>query len=265
MTDINRLLEIMRKLRDPDTGCPWDVEQNFASIAPYTIEEAYEVADAIQRDAMQELKGELGDLLFQVVFHARMAEEQGLFDFNDVVQGISDKLERRHPHVFGDARIESAAEQTLAWEQFKEQERNQVARNSESPTSILDGITLTLPGLTRAVKLTKRASRVGFDWPDTLSVFDKIEEEVEEVRQEIVEQAPLDRLEDEIGDLYFAICNLARHVQVDPERAIRHSNAKFERRFRWIEAQLLQQGKSLSQTSLDELDWLWEQSKESGC
>lgn len=260
MTEINRLLEIMRQLRDPDHGCPWDIEQTFASIAPYTIEEAYEVADVIERSALAELKGELGDLLFQVVFHARMAEEQGLFDFNDVVHAISDKLERRHPHVFGDAKIDSAAEQTLAWEQFKAQERAETAEN----TSLLDGIAVTLPGLTRSVKLTKRASRVGFDWPDTLSVFDKIDEEVEEIRAEVMAEAGHERLEDEIGDLYFAVCNLARHLEVDPERAIRRANAKFERRFRWIEAQLLQHGKSLQSSTLDELDRLWEQSKESG-
>ena len=261
LSEINRLLEIMRKLRDPEHGCPWDVEQNFETIAPYTIEEAYEVADAIQRGAMDELKHELGDLLFQVVFHAQMAEEQGQFEFNDVVKSINSKLERRHPHVFGDDKITSAVEQTAAWEKFKQEERQKEGLNAGVRVSVLDGIAVALPGLTRSVKLTTRASGVGFDWPDILPVFDKIEEEIEEVRYEIVNQAGHDRIEDEIGDLYFAVCNLARHAQVDPEKAIRRANTKFEKRFRWIEAQLLQQGKSLQETPLSDLDLMWEQSK----
>ena len=248
----------MRKLRDPKHGCPWDIEQNFRTIAPYTIEEGYEVADAIERNAMDELRHELGDLLFQVVFHARMAEEQGLFDFKDVVTSISSKLERRHPHVFGDEKVSSAEEQTQVWEQYKEQERQKAGAGD----SILDGVAVALPGLTRSVKLTKRAAIAGFDWPDILPVFEKIEEEIEEVRHEIINEASHDRIEDEIGDLFFAVCNLARHAKVDPESAIRRANAKFERRFRWIEAQLLQQGKAVKEMSLDELDWLWEQSKE---
>lgn len=262
MTGTRRLLDIMARLRDPKTGCPWDTEQTFASIAPYTIEEAYEVADTIERNALDELKGELGDLLFQVVFHARMAEEQGLFEFADVVSSISDKLERRHPHVFADAAnqsraVDTAAEQTLAWEQLKEQERQQVIAD----TSILSGIAVALPGLTRAVKLTQRASRVGFDWPNIMDVFDKIEEETEEIRQEVKAQSGHDRLEDEIGDLYFAVSNLARHANVDPESAIRRANNKFENRFRWIESQLANNGSTVQETSLDELDYLWEQSK----
>lgn len=259
MTEINRLLDIMRRLRDPESGCPWDIEQTFHSIAPYTLEEAYEVADAIERQALDELKGELGDLLFQVVFHAQMAQEQNLFGFDDVVRGIADKLERRHPHVFGDATIDSAHAQTLAWEQHKEQERQQASTN---PPSVLDGVAVALPGLTRAVKLTKRASRVGFDWPDILPVFDQIEEELEEVRDEVIAQAGHHRLEDEIGDLLFAVCNLARHAHVDPETAVRRANAKFERRFHWIEQQLAGQGKSVKETPLDDLDYLWEQGKQ---
>jgi ATP diphosphatase len=259
LAEIDHLLAIMRRLRDPETGCPWDIEQNFHTIAPYTIEEAYEVADTIERQALDELKGELGDLLFQVVFHAQMAQEQGLFEFNDVVHAIADKLERRHPHVFGDANIDSAQAQTLAWEQHKEQER---AHGSATPPSVLDGVAVALPGLTRAVKLTKRASRVGFDWPDILPVFDQIEEELEEVREEVIAKAGHHRLEDEIGDLLFAVCNLARHAHVDPETAVRGANAKFERRFHWIEQQLTRRGKTVKETPLDDLDYLWEQSKE---
>ena len=248
----------MRRLRDPDSGCPWDIEQTFQTIAPYTIEEAYEVADTIEREAMDELKSELGDLLFQVVFHAQMAQEQGLFDFEEVVRGIADKLERRHPHVFGDATIDSVHAQTQAWELHKEREREQ---DSKTSPSVLDGVAVTLPGLTRAVKLTKRASRVGFDWPDILSVFDKIEEEVQEVRDEVIAKVDHDRLEDEIGDLLFAVCNLARHAHVDPEAAVRRTNAKFEQRFHWIEQQLKEQGKTVKDTPLDDLDYLWDQSK----
>jgi nucleoside triphosphate diphosphatase len=248
-----RLLEIMRRLRHPETGCPWDIEQSFETIAPYTLEEAHEVADAIARKAWDELPGELGDLLFQAVFHAQMAEDAGMFDFNTVVKAISDKMVARHPHVFGaESRDKSPEQQTLDWEKIKAAERG-TAR-------VLDGVALGLPALTRAVKLQKRAARVGFDWPSTDEVVAKITEEAAELveARETLTQA---EVEEEFGDLLFVMANLARHLQVDPEAALRSANAKFSRRFGRIEDWLAEAGKSPAQSDLAEMDALWNRAK----
>jgi ATP diphosphatase len=252
-TALLRLLEIMRRLRDPRAGCPWDLEQDFASIAPYTIEEAYEVADAIARGVAGEIESELGDLLFQVVFHARMGEERGWFDFGSVADAISDKLTARHPHVFGDAAAGSTVELNRAWEEHKAQER--AARGAATPSELSD-VPLALPALARAAKLGKRAGRVGFDWPDEQGVRAKIEEELREVS----EAAAAARAE-EIGDLLFAVANWSRHLRVDPEEALRLANAKFERRFRAMEG--LARERSLTLSSLDAGAWdaLWNEVK----
>jgi len=255
---IDRLIEIMARLRDPETGCPWDVEQSFATIAPYTIEEAYEVADAIEREAWGELKGELGDLLFQSVFHARMAEERGLFSFHDVANQMADKMVARHPHVFGDqAGIDSAEAQTENWETMKAAERAARAEHG-----VLDGVAVGLPALLRAYKLQKRAARVGFDWGDVGPVLDKIAEEAREV---VEARDGLDHtaLTEEIGDLLFVVANLARHLGVEPEAALRGANAKFIRRFESIEAALAAEGKRPEEASLAEMDALWNAAKTS--
>lgn len=254
---IDRLLNIMAALRTPETGCPWDLEQSFATIAPYTIEEAYEVADAIAQGNLGSLKEELGDLLFQVVFHARMAEEQGAFDFNEVVQGLSDKMEARHPHVFGTQAIETAEQQTQNWEVMKAKER--AAKLANDP-SLLADIPSALPALMRAEKLTKRAARVGFDWPSLNEVFEKLTEEIGET-QEAIAEGDQAHIEEEIGDVLFVIANLARKAKVDPEVALRSANAKFERRFRWIEEALQRDGKSPETSSLEEMDGLWNLAK----
>jgi ATP diphosphatase len=249
---IDRLLSIMARLRDPDAGCPWDIEQDFASIAPYTIEEAHEVADAIERQAWDELKGELGDLLFQTVFHARMAEEGGLFDFADVATAISDKMVARHPHVFGsESRDKTAAQQTLDWERVKADER---ATRDEA--GVLDGVALALPALMRAVKLQKRAARVGFDWPSTDEVLAKLTEEAAELVEARESLGP-DEIFEEFGDLLFVAANLARHLKIDPEAALRAANAKFTRRFRAIEAALAARGRRPEDSDLAEMDALW--------
>jgi len=259
---MTRLLEIMAKLRDPKGGCPWDLEQNFRTIAPYTVEEAYEVADAIERGDFAALREELGDLLFQVVFYAQMGREQGRFDFDDIVRDIAEKMVRRHPHVFGDADVKTAADQTRAWEEHKAAERAAGAIGIAEP-SALDGVPLALPALTRAEKLQKRAARVGFDWPQAVQVLDKIEEEIAELRAEIGSGAasPDPRIEDEVGDLLFALVNLARHLGCDPEQTLRGANAKFERRFRSIEAALAKQGRGPAEASLDEMEALWAAAK----
>jgi len=250
---IDRLIEIMARLRNPATGCPWDVEQTFATIAPYTIEEAYEVADAIEREAWDELRGELGDLLFQSVFHARMAEEAGLFSFHDVARGMADKMVARHPHVFGvQADIDSADAQSENWEAIKAAERAEKAQHG-----VLDGVAVGLPALLRAYKLQKRAARVGFDWPDVSQVLDKVVEEAHEVA-EARDSASHEELTEEIGDLLFVLANLARHLGVEPEAALRHANAKFTRRFEEIEARLAEAGKRPEDSSLAEMDALWE-------
>src|SRR5947209_18389108 len=222
---IDRLLAIMTRLRDPAQGCPWDREQDFATIAPYTIEEAYEVADAIERGDMAALKDELGDLLFQVVFHARMAEELGLFGFDDVVEAIAEKMERRHPHVFGDVKIASVTAQNEAWEAHKAAERHA----SGGAESVLDGVALALPALLRAAKISRRAARIGFDWPDAGPVMEKVLEEIAELRTEIERAAEPAALEEELGDILFAVANLARKLDIDPEEALRRATAKFER------------------------------------
>ena len=251
-----RLLEIMRRLRDPDSGCPWDIEQTFATIAPYTIEEAYEVADAIERQAWDELKGELGDLLFQSVFHAQMAAEAGLFTFDEVADTMSDKMVARHPHVFGDeSRDKSAEQQTRDWEAIKAAERA-----ARAQTGVLDGVAVGLPALLRAYKLQKRAARVGFDWPQTSHVLDKIVEEARELEEARDELGP-DQIEEEMGDLLFVMANLARHLGVEPEAALRRANAKFTRRFARIEALLAERGKTPDQSDLAEMDALWNQAK----
>jgi MazG family protein len=255
---IDRLLAIMARLRDPNGGCPWDLEQDFASIAPYTIEEAYEVADAIERGDLGDLKDELGDLLLQVVFHSRMAEEAGHFAFDDVAEAISGKMVRRHPHVFGDEGERSAGEVKTRWEEIKAEEK---AAKGAAPASILDDVPLALPALTRAVKLQNRAARVGFDWPDTSLVVDKLNEEMLELSAEIAKGGEPDRLEDEMGDLLFVYANLARHLKVDPEAALRRANAKFRRRFGRIEEKLAAMGKRPEDSSLEEMDALWNEAK----
>lgn len=253
---IERLLEIMRRLRDPQSGCPWDIEQDFASIAPYTIEEAYEVADAIEREAWDELRGELGDLLFQSVFHAQMAEEAGHFSFQDVVCTMSDKMVSRHPHVFGDEnRDKSAEQQTRDWETIKAAERA-----GKEQKGALDGVATNLPALLRAYKLQKRAARVGFDWPDAGHVLDKISEEAAELH-EARESMDSDALEDEFGDLLFVLVNLGRHLGIEPEAALRRTNAKFTRRFEQIEASLAERGKTPLESDLSEMDLLWDEAK----
>ena len=252
--DISRLIEIMAALRAPTTGCPWDVEQNFSTIAPYTIEEAYEVGDAIERGDMAALKDELGDLLFQVVFHARMAEEAGLFAFDDVATAISEKMVRRHPHVFGDAEIASVAAQNEAWEAHKAKERAAAGGDN----SVLDGVALAFPALLRAGKISRRAARIGFDWPDARSVIAKLAEEIREIEAELDLGSGSDRLEDEVGDLLFAAVNLARKLAVEPETALRRATAKFERRFREVEKRAAAQGVG---RDLDALEALWQQVK----
>lgn len=248
-----RLVEIMRRLRDPQTGCPWDIEQTFNSIAPYTLEEAHEVADAIERAAWGELPGELGDLLFQVVYHAQMARDAGLFGFDDVVRAIADKMVARHPHVFGDeSRDKSAAQQTADWERIKAAERG--------PAGVLEGVALGLPALTRAVKLQKRAARVGFDWPSTDEVLAKMREEMAELVEARDSLGP-EEVAEEFGDLLFVMANLARHMEVDPEAALRAANAKFTRRFEKIEAWLAEAGKTPAMSDLAEMDGLWNRAK----
>jgi nucleoside triphosphate diphosphatase len=255
---LDRLLAIMAQLRDPEHGCPWDRAQDFATIAPYTIEEAYEVADAITRDDTAALKDELGDLLFQVVFHARMAEEAKLFAFDDVAAAIVDKMLRRHPHVFGNAKISSVAAQNEAWEMHKEVERQARARRGKERESVLDGVALALPALSRAAKIQRRAARFGFDWPDEAGVFAKIEEEIVELRDEIGRDADKGALEDEVGDLLFAVTNLARKLEIDPETALRRATAKFERRFRRVETLATE---SATGMDLDALEALWQEAK----
>lgn len=254
-----RLIAIMAWLRHPERGCPWDRDQNFASIAPYTIEEAYEVADAIDRGNMPDLREELGDLLLQVVYHARMAEEEGAFAFADVAAAISRKMIDRHPHVFGSQSVPDAAAQTVAWEAVKAAER---ASKAAPETSVLDGVARALPALMRAEKLQKRAARVGFDWGAPGPVIDKIEEEIGELRAEVAAGAPAERLTDEIGDVLFAVANLARHLQIDPEVALRATNDKFTRRFRHVEQALKAQGRSPEAASLDEMEALWVEAKQ---
>jgi MazG family protein len=251
-----RLLAIMARLRDPEDGCPWDQEQTFATIAPYTVEEAYEVADAIERNDLTDLKDELGDLLLQVVFHARMAEEQGAFAFEDVAQAINDKMIRRHPHVFADETYASLADQKAGWDDLKAAERKDKGRAA----SLLDDVPVGLPALTRAVKLSKRAARVGFVWPDISHVVAKLHEEVAELEEEIA-AGDLEKARQEMGDVLFVVANLARTLEVDPEDSLRFTNAKFTRRFQYIEGKLAERGKTPDQSDLAEMDALWDEAK----
>jgi ATP diphosphatase len=254
-----RLLEIMRRLRDPKTGCPWDIKQSFATIAPYTVEEAYEVADAIERQAWGELKGELGDMLLQTVYHAQIAAEQGLFDFQSIADGISDKMVARHPHVFGDESREKSADQQIEdWETIKAAERA-----TRAATGVLDDVARNLPALMRAEKLQNRAARVGFDWPEIGQVLDKISEESRELI-EARDQLSQEEVADEMGDLLFVMANLARHLKVDPEAALRATNAKFMRRFAFVEAELAKIGSEPAKSDLGEMDALWDQAKLAG-
>jgi ATP diphosphatase len=258
---VDRLVEIMAALRDRKDGCPWDVEQTFATIAPYTIEEAYEVADAIDRGDLSALRDELGDLLLQVVFHAQMAKEAGAFDIDDVARAICDKLVRRHPHVFGGARIDGAAAQTRAWEEHKARERGENAAAGAS-AGALDGIAVGLPALTRALKLQARAARVGFDWADAAGVVDKLDEEAKELRAAMAGSPPEPaQLADEIGDLLFTCVNLARKLGIDPEAALRRASGKFESRFRRMERLAAAEGRSLREASASELEALWMRAK----
>lgn len=253
---LERLMEIMRRLRDPETGCPWDIEQDFSTIAPYTIEEAYEVADAIERGDMGELRDELGDLLLQVVYHSQMAQEAGSFEFNDVVDAISKKMYRRHPHVFGsESRDKSATQQIKDWEQIKAAER----KNTKT-VSALDGVAKGLPALTRAVKLQNRAARVGFDWPETSMVLDKIVEEAREL-VEARNNLSKEEISEEFGDLLFVMANLARHLDIEPETVLRTANAKFSRRFYGVEDLLQVKGKTPDDSDLKEMDALWDEVK----
>ena len=254
---IDELLAIMVRLRDPETGCPWDQAQTFATIAPYTIEEAYEVADAIARGSLPDLKDELGDLLLQVVFHARMAQEQGAFSFDDVARAIVDKMIRRHPHVFGEAHVVDKAAQTQDWEARKAAER---AAKSPGRSGVLDDVPIGLPGLTRAEKLTKRAARVGFDWPDLKSVLDKLREETLELEAEI-EAGDLEKAREELGDLLFVCANLARKLGADPEAVVRQANTKFVSRFNHIEEKLAEESRTPEQSTLEEMEALWLEAK----
>lgn len=256
---MQQLLEIMARLRDPERGCPWDLEQTFATILPHTIEEAYEVADAIQRGEMSDLRDELGDLLFQIVFYAQMASENGAFGFDEIVSGISEKMVRRHPHVFGSEKVAGVAAQSEAWERHKAAERK--LRNAGAPPSELDGVALALPALIRAEKLQKRAAKVGFDWPSVAGPLAKIREEIREIEAELGDQKEPQRLRDEMGDLLFSCVNLARHLGVDAESSLRLANAKFEQRFHALEAHLENQGDTVTGLSADQLDVIWEKVK----
>ena len=255
--DIGRLLQIMRRLRDPEKGCPWDLEQDFATIAPYTIEEAYEVASAIEVADYSALKDELGDLLLQVVFHSQMAGEKGLFDFGDVVEAICEKMIRRHPHVFANTDVAGAPGVVRAWDEIKRQER---AAKGHRTAGLLDDVPAALPALTRAIKLQNRAAEVGFDWPNAVHVTDKIAEEARELA-EASDSLPHEKIAEEFGDLLFAMANLARHLDLDPEHALRGANAKFLRRFRAIESGIQAHGKVLGEVSLAEMETLWDEAK----
>lgn len=259
--NIDRLLAVMARLRDPDGGCPWDLEQTYKTIAPHTIEEAYEVVDAIEKGDMGELRDELGDLLFQVVYYAQFAREEGHFDFEEIAGAITDKMISRHPHVFGEAEVRDAEQQTSKWEDHKAAERAAKAAQAGAAPSALDGVSPGLPGLTRAVKLQRRAARVGFDWAQAVDILDKVAEETAELRHEIETGAPKERMQDELGDLLFVLANLARRLDIDPETALRGTNAKFERRFRRVEALLTERGLNPSADLLDEMETLWRQAK----
>lgn len=266
--DISRLVEIMAALRHPEDGCPWDIEQDFKSIAPYTIEEVYEVIDAIERDDRDDLREELGDLLLQVIYHARMAEEEGAFDFGDIVDGITTKMIRRHPHVFGDEDARNAGMAKGAWERIKTQEKQEQAKRRAAMGlppklgngSMLDDVPTTMPGLMTAVKLQQKASKVGFDWNDPRAVLAKIREELGEAEAEL-DAGDKEALQAEIGDILFAVANLARHADIDPDQALRGSNAKFRKRFGYIENNIFEHGVSLEEADLDTMEGLWQDAK----
>ncbi len=258
---IERLLHVMARLRDPDGGCPWDLEQTFRTIAPYTIEEAYEVADAIESDDPTAIREEVGDLLLQVVYYAQMGRERGDFDFDSIANAIADKMVSRHPHVFGDQTVTTASEMNQRWEAQKELERDgKTAGGADGPSGTLDGIARNLPAVTRALKLQRRAARVGFDWPSAAPVFDKIAEEVDEARYALAD-GDSQAMQEEIGDLLFAVVNLARKAEIDPEQALRASNRKFESRFRQMETWLAEAGRHPKGATLDELEALWQRAK----
>jgi MazG family protein len=261
MEGLHKLLQIMSSLRDPNGGCPWDREQDFESIAGYTLQEVYEVIDAIERDDMGDLCDELGDLLFHIVFYAQMASEEGYFDFTLVLNQLNQKLERRHPHVFGDASIKSTRDQSELWENLKREERLENVSEHNRSQSILDGIGSSLPAIMRAEKLQRRAAGVGFDWPDSVPVFTKIIEELDELRRAVKDDESRENITEELGDLLFTCVNLARHINVDAEMALRKSNRKFEARFHYIEQQIAARGKRIEDINLEELDSLWEQAK----
>ncbi len=262
MTEIQELLDIMQSLRHPETGCPWDKEQTFKTIAPYTIEEAYEVADAIETGDMDELRNELGDLLLQVVYHAQMASEEKYFDFSDVVACLNKKLIDRHPHVFGSMKINTADEQSKHWESIKTSEREARAGTENQKTGVLEGISLSMPALSRAQKLQTRAAHVGFDWKNIEPVFAKINEEINEIKEVLKAQDDKAKLEEEIGDLLFVCVNLARHMQIDAEGSLRNANSKFVKRFRYIESKLEEQNKTPEDVTLKEMDHLWDKAKD---
>jgi len=260
LDNMARLLEIMAALRTPDTGCPWDLEQDFKSIVPYTLEEAHEVAEAIEQGDMEGLKSELGDLLFQVVFYARLAQEQKLFDFSDVVDTVNEKMVRRHPHVFGEQNKALSSEDIEGqWERIKATEKE---KSISVKTSVLDGVPLTLPALSRALKLQNKAARVGFDWPSLAPVFDKMREELRELEYEIDSDASPERIEDEFGDVLFVVANVARHLKIDPEQALRLANNKFVRRFEVIEELLQAVGKTPEESDLEEMEGFWQIAKQ---
>lgn len=258
MKEVDELLKTMDALRDPVSGCPWDREQTNATILPYTIEEVYELAEAIGNDAADAIRDELGDLLFQVVFYSRMASEAGQFTFAEVVNSINNKLRRRHPHVFGDEKVDSSAQQTLSWEKIKTRERELAG---QTHTGLLDSVGTAMPALICASKLQKKASTVGFDWVELAPVLDKIEEEIAEIREVLQQGADQAKLQDEAGDLLFACANLARHMQVDAETALMSTNRKFRKRFAYIESELARHNRTTEQASLDEMEQLWQQAK----
>lgn len=258
MKDVEALLRTMRALRDPVNGCPWDREQTNATILPYTIEEVYELAEAIGSNTSVAIRDELGDLLFQIVFYAQMADEAGQFTFNDVAAGINHKLQRRHPHVFGDEKIDTADQQTLSWERIKARERELAGR---ADTGLLDSVSTAMPALISATKLQKKAATVGFDWGEPGPILDKIAEEIGELREAMAQGAEQGKLQDETGDLLFACVNLARHLQVDAETALMSTNRKFRQRFAYIESELAKQGRTTEEASLEEMERLWQQAK----
>ena len=262
MQEIEKLKQIMKALRDPEKGCPWDIQQNFSTIAPYTVEEAYEVADAIEREDMHDLKSELGDLLFQVIFHSELADEKGLFNFEDVVNQINEKLVRRHPHVFEDEKVVSEEHLAQRWEQHKHDERKNKNEKQQSDASTFDGIASSLPALKWSHKIQKRAARTGFDWPNIWPVFEKLEEELAELKEEIGHENNHERILDEFGDVLFVCVNIAMHVGVDAEQALRHGNRKFMSRFSGMEQLMHEDSKQFADLSLEQMEEYWQKNKE---